>query len=142
MTSRVREDAESITVEHRLEWAGRVNTLRAVGAKQAFRPDETSVEHFFKEHQWGFNTNRRGRTVRYEVHHPEWKVYPVKDFQIDFDWQSVYGSEWGFLRGAEPYSTVLAAGSPVAVYPKGTLPQGDTAVSSVRARSIARVDLP
>jgi uncharacterized protein YqjF (DUF2071 family) len=142
MSSTVREDAESATVEHRLEWAGRINSLRAVGAKPAVCPDATSVAHFFKEQQWGFNTNRRGRTVRYEVYHPEWKVFPVKEFQIDFDWESVYGSEWGILRGAEPYSTVLAAGSPVAVYPKGSLPHGAGAHSSGSAIPVARVDVP
>jgi hypothetical protein len=33
----------------------------------------------------------------------------------------VYGPEWAFLGGATPYSTVLAVGSDIAVYPKGEL---------------------
>jgi uncharacterized protein YqjF (DUF2071 family) len=118
MTSVVREDADSITVEHRLTFGGRVHTLTATGRKPAIRPDAGSVEHFFKEHRWGFNTARDGRTVRYEVRHPVWDVYPVSLCQIDFDWTIVYGGEWEFLRDAEPCSTVLAAGSEVSASPK------------------------
>jgi uncharacterized protein len=121
MSSFVHEGTDTITVEHHLNWAGRVNSLRATGTKPAHRPDAASVEHFFKEHQWCFNSTRGGRTVRYEVRHPVWDVFPVRDFQIDFDWEHLYGPEWGWLREARPYSTVLAAGSRVAVYPKGAL---------------------
>ena len=34
---------------------------------------------------------------------------------------AVYGPEWGYLAQETPYSTVLAAGSDIAVYPKGQL---------------------
>jgi uncharacterized protein YqjF (DUF2071 family) len=143
MFSTVRETADNITVEHRLEWDGRVNTLRVKGGKPAYRPDPASVEHYFKEPgEWGFNTTRAGRSVRYLVHHPVWETYPVLEYCIDLDWKCVYGPEWGFLRDAQPYSTMLAAGSPVAVYPKGTLPRSDSAIASGSARFIARADVP
>jgi hypothetical protein len=59
---------------------------------------------------------RGGQTLRYEVAHPVWDVYPVQQFSIALDWAAVYGAEWSFLAGAGPYSTVLAAGSAVSVY--------------------------
>ena len=46
-----------------------------------FRPGSDTVEHFFKEHHWGYGGSRRGVTRRYEVQHPEWDVYPVRDFK-------------------------------------------------------------
>jgi uncharacterized protein YqjF (DUF2071 family) len=121
MVSTVRDEPGSLLVEHRLTWGGRTHTLRVTGAKPAFRPEPTSLEHFFKEHQWGFNTTRSGRTARYEVRHLVWDVYPVRNYHINLDWQTVYGPEWARLQDETPYSTVLAAGSEVAVYPKGTL---------------------
>jgi uncharacterized protein YqjF (DUF2071 family) len=121
MTSSVRDDPERIAVEHRLTVAGRVHTLRAVGGKPAYRPGPDSVEAFFKEHQWGFGRTRRGRTLRYEVRHPAWDVYPVQEFAVDLDWAAVYGPEWAPFQKAVPVSTILAAGSAVAVYPKGLL---------------------
>jgi uncharacterized protein YqjF (DUF2071 family) len=119
MTSAVTEGPDRITAEHRLTHGGRVHTIRATGAKPALRAEPSSVEHFFKEHQWGFGQTRRGAALSYEVRHPEWAVYPVRDYDIDLDWAALYGPEWAVLQGAEPYSVALAAGSGVKVYPKG-----------------------
>jgi uncharacterized protein YqjF (DUF2071 family) len=115
LASVVREEPGRLTVEHRLHWAGRDHTLRATGATPGYRPAETSVEHFFKEHRWGFGRTRRGRPIRYEVVHPVWEVYPVLSYGVDLDWGRVYGPEWDFLGKAAPCSTILAAGSAVRV---------------------------
>jgi hypothetical protein len=119
MSSRVIETADSLAIEHRLTGRDRVHTIRATGSQPAVRPGPESVEHFFKEHEWGYGRTRRGTTLRYQVCHPCWDVYPVRDYAIDVDWVSLYGSEWAGLTKSEPYSTVLAAGSAVAVYPHG-----------------------
>jgi uncharacterized protein YqjF (DUF2071 family) len=118
MMSNVNVDDDTITATRALTWGGRIHTLRVIGRSPAYRPAPDSMEHFFKEHQWGYGVSRLGRAVRYEVRHPEWDVYPVGSHQIDLDWQAVYGPEWSCLQGAEPSSTVFAVGSTVAVYPK------------------------
>jgi hypothetical protein len=104
-----------------LRFTGRDNHIHVTGAKPAVRPGPDSLEHFFKEHKWGFGVTRKGQGIRYEVAHPVWDVYPVREHRLDFDFGAVYGPEWGFLGQAAPYSTVLAAGSDIAVYPKGQL---------------------
>jgi uncharacterized protein YqjF (DUF2071 family) len=118
LVSTVRHTAETIGVEHRLTFGGRTHTLSMTGGKPAFRPEETGVEHFFKEHHWGYGTSRNGRLLRYEVVHPVWEVYPVQSWALDVDFSVVYGAEWGFLADAKPYSMVLAAGSEIKVFPK------------------------
>jgi uncharacterized protein YqjF (DUF2071 family) len=112
---------DEIRLHYRLAWAGRDHHLHVSGAKPCIRPAPDSLEHFFKEHQWGFGVTRSGQGIRYEVAHPVWDVYPVREFRLDFDFGSVYGPEWSFLSDAAPISTVLAAGSDIAVYPKGTI---------------------
>jgi uncharacterized protein YqjF (DUF2071 family) len=119
MTSTVTDGPEALTVEHRLTRDGRTHTLRATGAKPGVTPEASSVEHFFKEHQWGYGRTRRGALLRYEVRHPVWDVYPLRDYSVDVDWAALYGPGWKVLHGAEPFSVILAAGSAVAVYPKG-----------------------
>src|SRR5207244_11285079 len=109
----------ALAVAYGLKWGGRVDALRAVGAKPALRPASDSTEHWFKEHSWGFGTSRRGKLIRYEVNHPEWDVYPVREFTADVDWETLYGPQWGVMNGSHPASVVLAAGSEVAVFPKG-----------------------
>jgi uncharacterized protein YqjF (DUF2071 family) len=112
---------DRLTMTYRLTYAGRDHTIRVTGDKPAYRPEEGSVEHFFKEHKWGFGATRGGQALRYEVEHPVWDCYPVREFSLDFDFAAVYGAEWGFLGKESPYSTVLAAGSGIKVFPKGRL---------------------
>ena len=111
-----RDLPDRLAIEHRLRWAGATHTISAAGAKPALLPPEHSVEHFFKEHQWGYGVTRGGRLLRYEVRHPFWQVYPLLSYRLELDWASVYGPEWALLARAQPYSAVLAAGSPVQVF--------------------------
>jgi uncharacterized protein YqjF (DUF2071 family) len=119
LTSRCQDEATSRSMEYRLRWGGREHVLVVSGAKPSFLPAESSDEHFFKEHHWGYGTTRRGETLRYEVAHPLWEVFPVQSYQVDLDFASVYGPEWEVLNKTPPISTVFAAGSAVAVYPQG-----------------------
>ena len=119
MTMEVKDEPDSLTADYTVRWGGRVHRLHAVGAKPAFRPGPESTEHFFKEHSWGFGTSRGGRLIRYEVNHPEWDVYPVREFSFGVDWAAMYGPEWAPMNGLQPASVVLAAGSEISVYPKG-----------------------
>src|SRR5438552_3464593 len=59
------ESADEICIEYRLRFAGREQRLTVTAAKPVFRPAEDSVEHFFKEHHWGFGTTRWGQAIRY-----------------------------------------------------------------------------
>ncbi len=115
------EMPDRLTMTYQFAWEGRRQTLRVTGAKPTETPPPDSTAHFFKEHQWGFGTTRGGRAVRYEVTHPVWQTYPVASFDLDLDWTRVYGPAWSFLQEAEPYSVVLAAGSPVEVFSKSAL---------------------
>jgi uncharacterized protein YqjF (DUF2071 family) len=118
LTATHHDDDATRRMEYRLRYAGREHVLSVTGAKPSFLPGEDTNEHFFKEHRWGFGTTRRGRTLRYEVMHPAWEVFPVRDYHIDFDAAVAYGPEWEFLGKAAPYSTVFAVGSVVQVFPR------------------------
>ena len=113
-------DAE-VKMHYCLRFAGREHHVQVTGSKPAVRPADDSLEHFFKEHKWGFGVTRSGRALRYEVEHPVWDCYPVREYTLDFDFAAVYGPEWGFLGREKPHSAVLAAGSGVKVFPKGRL---------------------
>ncbi len=116
--------AETLTVEHRLRWQGRIQRVAVTGSRASVRPAADSAEHFFKEHEWGFGRSHRGRTISYQVIHPHWDIYPLLDWEVDLDWGAVYGPEWAFLHTAQPSSTVFAVGSAVKVYLKRSLPEG------------------
>lgn len=111
-------EPSAVVTTRRLRWRGRTHAIEVTGSRPAVRPAADSPEHFFKEHQWGFGRDRRGHTLVYEVRHPAWDVYPVRSWNLDFDWAQVYGSPWGFLSAEKPASVLLAAGSTVSVYPR------------------------
>lgn len=119
MTMDVRDQPDALAATYTVTWAGRVHSLRAVGTRPAVRPGPDSAEHWFKEHAWGYGTSRRGALIRYEVSHPEWDVYPVREFAADVDWGALYGPQWAPMTGAQPESVVLAAGGAIAVFPRG-----------------------
>jgi uncharacterized protein YqjF (DUF2071 family) len=121
MKSQVIQDQQQITVEHSLEFAGRLNRLKVVASRPAVLPAADSVEHFFKEHKWGFGANRRGQCIRYEVTHPQWECYPVYSHELNWDWRGVYGEDFAFLGDVKPCSVILAIGSPISVFPIGKL---------------------
>ena len=124
-------NADSLQVEYRLNWQGRNNTVAVEGRLPATEPSPATDEHFFKEHHWGFGVDRRGRTISYRVEHSVWKTYLPTKYEVNFNWDEVYGSEWGFLAEATPLSVILAAGSDVAVYAHGRcLLDGQEAASS------------
>jgi len=118
MAMAVEDRVESVTAEYTVDWNGRKNRLFVEGEKPAFRPGPDSMEHFFKEHSWGYGTTRRGNLLTYRVNHPEWDVYPVRSSIIDVDWAAMYGPEWGIMTNATPSSVVFAVGSEVSVFPK------------------------
>ncbi len=117
MTSKVTKANSRVRVEHTLNVAGRANRIVIEADEACITPEESTADHFFKEHSWGYGT-RRGRTLAYEVHHPVRQVHrSASVVQLDVDFAAVYGQEWGVLGDATPAHVMLAMGSPVEVMP-------------------------
>lgn len=117
MRSEVRHQPDRLEVEHTLIAGGQPQRLSISAAPEAHVPAESSREHFFKEHSWGYGRSRRGALLRYEVRHPVWSIYPVLSHQLAWDFGAVYGPEWADLATLEPRSVILASGSPIRVSP-------------------------
>ncbi len=74
-----------------------------------------SETEFITEHYYGYTKINAAKTYEYEVTHPSWQTYEVKDYQIDVDFGLVYGKSFGFLNDATPTSVMLAEGSEITV---------------------------
>jgi uncharacterized protein YqjF (DUF2071 family) len=75
-----------------------------------------SEEEFITEHYWGYAAYSSQKTNEYQIQHPRWNVHPVKDYTIKCDFKELYGSEFAFLKEANPTSVLLAEGSEVSVF--------------------------
>lgn len=119
--ARINQSARRVEAEYRLAWPGAgTQVIRAIGDKPPLRPEASTLEHWIKEHQWGFTAKRGGAAGSwvYEVIHPMWSIYPLVEADISFDFAAVYGRPWAPLSAARPVSVLLAVGSEVAVYPR------------------------
>jgi uncharacterized protein YqjF (DUF2071 family) len=77
--------------------------------------DEGSETEFITEHYWGYTQIDAQQTYEYQVTHPRWEQYVVKNYQINVDFGLVYGKDFAFLNQLEPHSVMLAEGSGITV---------------------------
>lgn len=108
--------SDTINITHKIKFSGKFYEINAEAEKNSFLPHENSLEHFLKEHKWGFVKNKNSSVSVYEVYHPAWNVYKVKNFQTDFNFKSIYGKEFAFLNDITPQSVFLAEGSEIKVF--------------------------
>ena len=80
--------------------------------------DAHSSEAFFSKHYWGTSQINDNSCTIYKIEHPEWKVFRVNDWKINFDFNKVFGSEFKHLTDNKPESVYLYDGSEVVVHKK------------------------
>ncbi len=110
----IRISGDELTVEYKwkkTKW----NSIKIVAENKMVEMNPGSDEEFITEHYLGYTKIADGKTSEYPVHHPRWKVYPVREFSIDVDFGNVYGNEFVFLNEQEPVSVMLAEGSGIAI---------------------------
>lgn len=106
----------NVTLHHKIKKTGKYFEIRAEAENAPFTPAPDSEEHFFKEHEWGFGRTKEGETLIYRVEHPVWKVYPLKNYEHNFDFSFIYGKDWDFINDRKPYNVTFARGSSVKVF--------------------------
>lgn len=105
-----------IAVAHNFKKDGRAMSIKVEAENVPFIPNPDSLEHYFKEHEWGFGQTRSGTTLKYRVEHPIWEAYPVKSAKLDVDFGVLYGHKWSFLNDDKPILGILAEGSAIKVF--------------------------
>ncbi len=80
-----------------------------------------SETEFITEHYWGYSKVSDETTYEYEVTHPRWEIYNVKEHLIEVGFGEVYGERFAFLAQSNPISVMLAEGSEITVESKRKL---------------------
>lgn len=89
--------------------------------KEKSQIEEGSETEFITEHYWGYTKINDQTTYEYEVTHPKWNCYKIKNHSIDVDFGRVYGADFDVLTGVTPQSVMLAEGSEITVENKRKL---------------------
>jgi uncharacterized protein YqjF (DUF2071 family) len=110
------ETADALEISYGWKHNGTWHSLAvsASPAPQAIAGE--SEEEFLTEHYWGYTKRSRGATSQYEVRHPRWLVYPIKNSNVEVDFGELYGPRFVSLNARLPDSVLLAEGSAVSVH--------------------------
>lgn len=98
----------------KMQWHG----INITAQREPLPIQKDSETEFITEHYWGYARHNKLKTNEYEVRHPTWQHYPVKNYEIDVDFGLTYGERFEFLNHQEPISVMLAEGSEISVEKK------------------------
>jgi uncharacterized protein YqjF (DUF2071 family) len=121
--------ADELSVNYEWKMGGRWHRLQASASTAASPVVHGSEEEFITEHYWGYTARRGGWTSEYEVVHPRWNVFGIKNYSIDVDYSIVYGDRFAFMNEVEPYSVLLAEGSEIVVRSGTRLEKGESTIA-------------
>ncbi|SEW01266.1 YqjF family protein [Chitinophaga arvensicola] len=110
-------DNNTLSVSYRWKVANDWNHLSATAlqARHAILPG--SEAEFITEHYWGYTRLDHQTTGEYQVTHPQWEIHPVTGFDYHCSTRALYGAAFENILQQAPKSTLLAAGSDIAVMP-------------------------
>jgi uncharacterized protein YqjF (DUF2071 family) len=116
----VSDGDDTHTLDLRVELGERTHAMRLVGHHTPVVPESDSIEHFFKEHEWGFGRDGDGELVVYRVEHPVWACWTTSpdDLELDVDFGELYGDPWSELDRRQPFHVAFAVGSEITVWPR------------------------
>ena len=114
MSHRIEVDPDGICAEFSWGAGSERCSIRAKIRREGYLPEEGSLAQFITEHYWGYAV-RVGRTVEYQVEHPQWQVRDAVSAEFQGDAEKSYGPEFAAVLGGRPQSAFLAEGSEVTV---------------------------
>ncbi|MFZ4106740.1 YqjF family protein [Flavobacterium sp.] len=91
------------------------NSMQMITAKNTIPIDLNSEAEFITEHYFGYTKYNNNKTIEYNVTHPRWEQLEVLDYNIDVNFENIYGSEFCFLQNLKPTSVMLAKGSKITI---------------------------
>ena len=113
--------ADSKTFKYEWFKAGKWNFIFMETSKISVDIEVNSEAEFITEHYFGYTKYTQNKTIEYEVTHPRWQQLDVKNYQVDVDFESIYGESFQFLQNLKPASAFLAIGSKITIEGKKTI---------------------
>ena len=106
------------TERARYDWrrGGRWESLSVTGDPGEWQAIAAGSEtEFITEHYWGYNRQRNGQTLEYQVEHPRWRTRPAREHRFDCDAAGLYGAEFAPFLAHAAAAAFLVEGSAVRV---------------------------
>ncbi len=115
------ENEDNRLVEYNWGKSNLNNIFRMTAGKDQKEIKANSETEFILENYLGFARVKKNKTFQYTVKHPRWKIYDVKDYELQVNFGAIYGKAFEFLEKMVPNSVSLVEGSEVAIEKKVVL---------------------
>jgi len=116
MKNNIQQNQDDVKIKY--SWKDKKWYSIEITAENRALPMENNSEfEFITEHYFGF-TKRADKTSEYQVCHPKWNWYRVKDYHLEICFKEIYGEDFESLNQQKPLSVMLAEGSEVEVKTK------------------------
>jgi len=96
------------------------NSIAVTTSNASEKMTRRSLESFIYEHYLGYTKTAENKTEEYKLQHPSWKISEVLDYQIECDFEAMYGKSFSVLNQKEPEAVFIADGSAVGIEWKRT----------------------
>ena len=96
------------------------NSIYVESSTESSPMKQDSLEKFIYEHYYGYTKIDESKTEEYKLQHPSWKTNEVINYEIDCDFEAMYGKSFSVLNQTKPEAVFIAEGSSVAVEWKRT----------------------
>ena len=109
--------ANKNVLQFKYEWKKK-NTWHSISVEtenELIPIEENSEAEFITEHYYGYTKASNYKTIEYEVTHPKWKQYIVKEYTLNVNFEQVYGKEFAYLQHLKPVSFFVAKGSKITI---------------------------
>lgn len=110
MRHQITESEDELTISYQWKQDHKWNSIAAKVSDTAQEMIPGSEEEFIAEHYWGYSKYNDTTTFEYNVQHPPWKIFPVKNYLIDCDFGALYGDEFSIFKDTVPNSVFVAQG--------------------------------
>ena len=96
------------------------NSIAVTKSNTCQKMEQHSLESFIYEHYFGYTKTAKNETEEYKLQHPSWKISEVLDYNIDCDFEAMYGKSFSVLNQTQPEAVFIAEGSSVGIEWKRT----------------------
>ena len=115
MKNELSKDGQLQKVSYSWKFQNEWNFLKVNAETNAQNIEVGSEAEFITEHYWGYTSGKGQNTLEYQVEHPRWSIFPVKDFEMHCTVASLYGKEFSEFLTVKPHSVFMADGSEIIV---------------------------
>ena len=108
-------NSESKNIQYLWKIDKKWNSISVIAVAEKKPMAKESFEEFIFEHYYGYSMINKSTSEEYKIEHARWKINDVVQYNINCDFEKMYGKEFKFLNTHNPKNVILAEGSSIAV---------------------------